>query len=121
MAPSPTRGGRHGAFGAGLVALDVRCPRLEDVRVVEVDVGRRIDDGLRRLVVQLLSGVVVGLDAKDFRRDARAFVEEHDLTYKGDLPVNTHGGQLSFGQPGGAGGASKRGRAQSGAIFRDLM
>jgi acetyl-CoA acetyltransferase len=34
------------------------------------------------------------------------FVEEHDLTYRGDLPVNTHGGQLSFGQPGIAGGAS---------------
>ena len=34
------------------------------------------------------------------------FVEEHDLTYRGDLPVNTHGGQLSFGQAGVAGGAS---------------
>jgi acetyl-CoA acetyltransferase len=32
------------------------------------------------------------------------FVEEHDLTYKGDLPLNTHGGQLSFGQAGLAGG-----------------
>ncbi|MGH2669820.1 MAG: thiolase family protein, partial [bacterium] len=34
------------------------------------------------------------------------FVAEHDLTYKGDLPLNTHGGQLSFGQPGLAGGMS---------------
>lgn len=34
------------------------------------------------------------------------FVLEHDLTYKGDLPVNTHGGQLSFGQAGLAGGTS---------------
>ncbi|HXG42284.1 MAG TPA: thiolase family protein [Dehalococcoidia bacterium] len=34
------------------------------------------------------------------------FVEEHDLTYKGDLPTNTHGGQLSFGQAGLAGGMS---------------
>jgi acetyl-CoA acetyltransferase len=34
------------------------------------------------------------------------FVEEHDLTYGGDFPVNTHGGQLSFGQAGIAGGAS---------------
>jgi acetyl-CoA acetyltransferase len=34
------------------------------------------------------------------------FVEEHDLTYRGDVPVNTHGGQLSFGQAGIAGGAS---------------
>ena len=34
------------------------------------------------------------------------FVESTDLTFGGDLPVNTHGGQLSFGQPGIAGGAS---------------
>ncbi|MBI2867009.1 MAG: thiolase family protein [Chloroflexi bacterium] len=34
------------------------------------------------------------------------FVEEHDITYKGDFPVNTHGGQLSFGQPAVAGGMS---------------
>lgn len=34
------------------------------------------------------------------------FVEETDLTYRGRLPLNTHGGQLSFGQPGLAGGMS---------------
>ena len=34
------------------------------------------------------------------------FIEEHDLTWRGDFPVNTHGGQLSFGQPGLAGGMS---------------
>jgi acetyl-CoA acetyltransferase len=34
------------------------------------------------------------------------FVEAHDLTYKGDFPMNTHGGQLSFGQSGIAGGMS---------------
>ncbi len=31
------------------------------------------------------------------------WVEETDLTYKGKFPVNTHGGQLSWGQPQGAG------------------
>ncbi|MDD4803506.1 MAG: thiolase family protein, partial [Syntrophomonas sp.] len=34
------------------------------------------------------------------------FVENTDLTYKGDLPCNTHGGQLSCGQAGFAGGMS---------------
>ena len=34
------------------------------------------------------------------------FVVEHDLTFSGDLPCNTHGGQLSYGQAGLAGGAS---------------
>jgi acetyl-CoA C-acetyltransferase len=37
---------------------------------------------------------------------AGAFVEEHDLRWNGDLPTNTHGGQLSYGQSGIAGGMS---------------
>jgi acetyl-CoA acetyltransferase len=32
------------------------------------------------------------------------FVESHDLSFKGDFPVNTGGGQLSVGQAGLAGG-----------------
>ena len=38
--------------------------------------------------------------------EGAAFINAHDLTYKGDFPLNTHGGQLSFGQPGLAGGMS---------------
>ncbi|MGZ4763857.1 MAG: thiolase C-terminal domain-containing protein, partial [Ilumatobacteraceae bacterium] len=34
------------------------------------------------------------------------FVRDHDLSYKGDFPCNTHGGMLGFGQPGMAGGMS---------------
>lgn len=34
------------------------------------------------------------------------FITTHDLSYKGDFPCNTHGGQLSFGQTGMAGGMS---------------
>lgn len=32
------------------------------------------------------------------------FVRDHDLTFRGDFPMNTGGGQLSFGQAGSAGG-----------------
>ena len=32
------------------------------------------------------------------------FVHDHDLTFRGDFPLNTAGGQLSFGQAGAAGG-----------------
>jgi acetyl-CoA acetyltransferase len=32
------------------------------------------------------------------------FVRSHDLTFRGDFPLNTAGGQLSFGQAGLAGG-----------------
>ena len=35
------------------------------------------------------------------------FLREHSLRYDGDFPVNTHGGQLSFGQAGSAGGMSQ--------------
>jgi acetyl-CoA acetyltransferase len=35
-----------------------------------------------------------------------AFVEEHNLQFDGDFPLNPHGGQLSFGQAGAAGGMS---------------
>ena len=34
------------------------------------------------------------------------WVRENDLTYRGNFPMNTHGGQLSFAQSGTAGGMS---------------
>ncbi|MBL0089911.1 MAG: thiolase family protein [Ideonella sp.] len=39
--------------------------------------------------------------------DGMRFVREHDFTHRGDFPMNTHGGQLSFGQSGTAGGMSQ--------------
>jgi acetyl-CoA acetyltransferase len=38
--------------------------------------------------------------------EGMAFVRDHDLSYRGDFPCNTHGGQLGFGQSGLAGGMS---------------
>lgn len=39
--------------------------------------------------------------------EGQAFVRDHDLSYRGDFPCNTHGGQLGFGQAGLAGGMSQ--------------
>lgn len=39
--------------------------------------------------------------------EGQSFVRDHDLSYKGDFPCNTHGGQLGFGQAGLAGGMSQ--------------
>ena len=52
--------------------------------------------------------VIVSLEDAGFceKGEGGRFVEEHDLSYAGDFPCNTHGGQLSFGQPGLAGGMS---------------
>ena len=35
-----------------------------------------------------------------------AFIDAHNLQFDGDFPLNPHGGQLSFGQAGAAGGMS---------------
>jgi acetyl-CoA C-acetyltransferase len=52
--------------------------------------------------------VIVTLEDAGFCKKGQGgkFVEEHDLSYAGDFPCNTHGGQLSFGQPGLGGGMS---------------
>jgi acetyl-CoA C-acetyltransferase len=39
--------------------------------------------------------------------EAGDWVNEHDLTFKGDHPCNTHGGQLSYGQASTAGGCAQ--------------
>lgn len=39
--------------------------------------------------------------------EGQKFIMENDTTYKGNFPVNTHGGQLGFGQAGTAGGMSQ--------------
>ena len=52
--------------------------------------------------------VMITLEDAGFcpKGESGPFCEETDMTYKGKLPVNTHGGQLSFGQAGLAGGMS---------------
>lgn len=50
--------------------------------------------------------VIVVLQFEDYgfckKGEGGKFVQERDLTFTGDLPVSTDGGQLSGGQPGGA-------------------
>ncbi|CQD13840.1 nonspecific lipid-transfer protein [Mycobacterium lentiflavum] len=50
--------------------------------------------------------VLMSLEDAGFcaKGDGMSWVAEHDLTYRGDFPLNTAGGQLSFGQAGMAGG-----------------
>jgi acetyl-CoA C-acetyltransferase len=52
--------------------------------------------------------VLVTLEEAGFcgRGEGGHFVADHDLRWNGDFPLNTHGGQLSFSQPGLAGGMS---------------
>jgi acetyl-CoA C-acetyltransferase len=50
--------------------------------------------------------VLMSLEDAGFcaKGDGMNFVASHDLTFRGDFPVNTAGGQLSFGQAAMAGG-----------------
>ena len=66
------------------------------------------DIGLASLYDCYTIMVLLTLEEAGFcpRGEAGAFVEAHDLTFAGDFPMNTHGGQLSFGQAGMAGGMS---------------
>jgi acetyl-CoA acetyltransferase len=52
--------------------------------------------------------VLVSLEDAGFckKGEGGRFVEEHNLQFDGDFPLNPHGGQLSFGQAGAAGGMS---------------
>jgi acetyl-CoA acetyltransferase len=52
--------------------------------------------------------VLLAIEGAGFCRpgEGQSFVRERDMRYSGDWPLNTHGGQLSFGQPRMAGGLS---------------
>jgi acetyl-CoA acetyltransferase len=72
--------------------------------------------GISRTAIDLASiydcftiTVLVAIENAGFCKPGRGgvFVDEHDFRYDGgDWPLNTHGGQLGFGQPGLAGGMS---------------
>jgi acetyl-CoA acetyltransferase len=64
--------------------------------------------GLASLYDCYTSTVLLTLEDAGFcpKGGGAKFVEEHDLTWRGDFPLNTHGGQLSFGQADVAGGMS---------------
>ena len=66
------------------------------------------DIGLASLYDCYTIMVLLTLEAAGFcgPGEAGSFVEAHDMTFAGDFPLNTHGGQLSFGQAGMAGGMS---------------
>jgi len=66
------------------------------------------DIGLASLYDCYTIAVALTLEDAGFcaKGEAGAFIDGHDLRWSGDFPLNTHGGQLSFGQAGIAGGMS---------------
>ena len=68
----------------------------------------RSDIGLLSLYDCYTITVLITLEDAGFcpKGEGGRFVDEHDLRWTGDQPLNTHGGQLSYGQSGIAGGMS---------------
>ena len=68
----------------------------------------RTDIGLASIYDCYTSTVLLTLEDAGFcpKGGAATFVAQQDLTWRGDFPLNTHGGQLSFGQADVAGGMS---------------
>jgi acetyl-CoA acetyltransferase len=86
---TPVAGSSRRAFAmAGLSPADMHMAQIYDCYTITV----------------LLTLEDSGFCAKG---EALAFVRDHDLSYRGDFPCNTHGGQLGVGQAGLAGGMSQ--------------
>lgn len=71
---------------------------FQEVRREDVDLFEIYDDYPIAVMIQIED---LGYCKKG---EGGKFVDAHDLTHKGDFPVNTGGGQLSVGQAGLAGG-----------------
>ncbi|TMM46953.1 thiolase family protein [Colwellia ponticola] len=89
MTVTPVAEAAKRAFAmAGLTPQDIHAAQIYDCYTITV----------------LLSLEDAGFVPKG---EGQRFIKEHNLTWKGDFPLNTHGGQLSFGQAAAAGGFSQ--------------
>lgn len=89
MTETPVGPAARGAFAmAGLKPADMQAAQIYDCYTITV----------------LLSLEDAGFCPKG---EGMRFIRENDLTFRGSFPLNTHGGQLSFGQSGSAGGFSQ--------------
>ena len=70
--------------------------RMAGVQHKDIDVFEPYDDYPMVVLIQMED---YGFCKKG---EGAKFVEERDLTFKGNFPISTDGGQLSGGQPGGA-------------------
>ena len=103
--------GEHLAYKTHSYAEDlVRTPigRAADQAFAMAGVSRTDVDAAQLYDCYTIT-VLLTLEDAGFcgKGEGPAFIHAHDLSCDGDFPVNTHGGQLGFGQPGLAGGMSQ--------------
>jgi acetyl-CoA acetyltransferase len=109
--PVPILGvGEHVSHWSATYARDLTTSAVKPAadRAFEMAGVNRGDIGLLSIYDCYTITVLLTLEDAGFcpKGAAGRFVEEHDFRGSGDFPVNTHGGQLSYGQSGIAGGMS---------------
>ncbi len=79
-----------------------------DIAFAMADVSRADIDAVQLYDCYTIT-VLLSIEDSGFctKGDGMAFVRDNDLTFDGSFPLNTHGGQLGFGQAGLAGGFSQ--------------
>jgi acetyl-CoA acetyltransferase len=82
----------------GIRDASMQALKMSDCEASDMNFFQPYDDFTIAVLMQLEEA---GFCAKG---EGGKFVERTDLSYKGELPLNTGGGQLSAGQPGLAGG-----------------
>lgn len=92
-------------YAPGMTDTAIRAAADRAFATAGIDRGRV---GLASIYDCYTSTVLLTLEDAGFcpKGKAGAFVDSRDLTWRGDFPLNTHGGQLSFGQADVAGGMS---------------
>jgi acetyl-CoA acetyltransferase len=102
--------GEHLAFKTPTYAADmVRSPMTQAARAAFDMAGiARTDIDMVSIYDCYTITVLTSIEDAGFCEKGKGmeFVANHDLTFSGDFPCNPHGGQLSFGQAGIAGGMS---------------
>jgi acetyl-CoA C-acetyltransferase len=100
--------GEHIAFKTPTYAEDLLCTpiaRAADKAFAMAGLGRS-DVDVASIYDCYTITVLMSLEDAGFcaKGEGMSWITDHDLTYRGDFPLNTAGGQLSFGQAGMAGG-----------------
>ncbi|MFP3203589.1 MAG: thiolase family protein [Sulfolobus sp.] len=84
----------------GLKKIFNEALEMANLNIKKIDAFQLYDDFTVIVMMQIED---IGLAEKG---EGKKFVENNDITYKGNVPINTGGGQLSGGQAGTAGGFS---------------
>jgi acetyl-CoA acetyltransferase len=99
---------RTGAYKSPVYALDPLRTPMSDIAPKAFAMARLTPGDVDMVSIYDCYTITALLTLEDAgfceKGKGMQFVSGHDLTFRGDFPMNTAGGQLGYGQPGNAGG-----------------